>query len=286
MRLKVDSHQHFWKLSRGDYGWLKPDNHILFRDFQPDDLLPHLKDHQIDKTIVVQAAQTMEETEYLLKLYEQHDFIAGVVGWIEMDADDFKEHFTRFQKHKGFVGLRPMLHEIEDDLWILRPRVKENLSFLIEHDFPIDILIFPRHLPYILEILDEFPQLRAVIDHIAKPHITRRELEPWKSQMSKIATYEKIMCKLSGMITEADPEHWKEDDLKPYISHLIDIFGPRSVMFGSDWPVCLLAGSYKQVHDALVNNLPKHLTEEEIRFIFGGNAFRFYNIEETVSSNA
>lgn len=286
MSMKVDSHQHFWKLSRGDYGWLKPDNHLLYRDFQPDDLVHHLIDHQINKTIVVQAAPTIEETEYLLELYEKHDFIAGVVGWIEMDADDFKEHFIRLKKHKGFVGVRPMIHDIKDDTWILRPKVKENLKVLVDHDFPIDILIFPRHLPYILEVLDEFPQLRAVIDHIAKPYIRKGELEPWKTQMSKVATYEKVMCKLSGMITEADHEQWKEEDLRPYISHIVDVFGPDSVMFGSDWPVCTLAGSYSQVHDALANNLPVNLSNEEMASIFGGNALKFYNIEESIISKA
>ncbi|NEU30199.1 amidohydrolase family protein [bacterium LRH843] len=277
--MKIDSHQHFWKLSRGDYGWLKPEMEVLYRDYFPEDLIPHLQEHEISKTIVVQAAPTMEETEFLLDLYEKTDFIAGVVGWIDLESDEFSKHYRRFRQHKGFVGLRPMLHDISDDRWILRPKVMEHLKLLVEEDFPLDILIFPRHLPHILELLDELPGLRAVIDHCAKPYIAKGELEPWKSEIDKVAKYKNVRCKLSGLITEAEHNKWTVEDLKPYVSHVVNTFGPESVMYGSDWPVCLLSGTYSQVHNALVETLPKELSQEEIEKIFGGNTREFYKLK-------
>jgi len=276
--MKIDSHQHYWKLSRGDYGWLEPHMEKIYRDFTPEDLQPHLEKFQIDKTIVVQAAPTMEETEYLLDLYTKYESIAGVVGWIDMDSDHFKEHFSRFRENEGFVGIRPMLHDIEDDRWILRPKVMKNLEVLIEEDFPIDILIRPRHLPHILEMFVQLPELRAVIDHIAKPLIAKGIQEPWNEQMRQIAGYEKVMCKLSGMVTEADHDNWKVEDLIPYVTHVVEIFGTDKVMYGSDWPVCLFAGSYSEVHNALTEALPQNLTKDQIAAIFGDNAKRFYKL--------
>jgi L-fuconolactonase len=278
--VRVDAHQHFWKVERGDYGWLTPSLKPLYKDFLPDDLQPHLQKYRIDRTIVVQAAPTTEETDFLLQLYREHERIAGVVGWLDLESPDFHEIFLRYREREGFIGIRPMLQDLEDDRWILRPTVLKNIEILVQEDFPIDILIKPRHLPSIIELLRLFPTLRAVIDHMAKPYIAAQILDPWREQMREVASFPQVMCKLSGMITEADPSSWKREDLKPYIHHVIEVFGTDRIMFGSDWPVCLLAGSYDDVYQALVENLPIDFSDEDRTKLFGHNALSFYQIRE------
>jgi L-fuconolactonase len=276
--LKIDAHQHFWLVERCDYSWLTPERGILYRDYLPHDLTPLLQENQIDYTVVVQAAPTIAETEYLLDLYEKNESIAGVVGWIDLASVDFKVNFKRLLEHPGFVGLRPMLQDLKDDRWILQPQVKENIHLLLEADFPLDILIYPRHLSHILELLDEFPTLRGVIDHCAKPQIKDKEWQPWADEMAKAAKYENIMCKLSGLITEADHQSWKLEEIASYIQHVIQVFGTDRVMFGSDWPVCLLAGDYGDVYQTLLASLPKEFDETAHQNILGQNAVNFYKL--------
>lgn len=278
--MRVDAHQHFWKISRGDYGWLTPELDRLYRDFLPGDLQPLLEAHRIDQTILVQAAPTREETDFLLQLYEETPFVAGVVGWLDLESPDFPAVFDQYLQHPGFAGIRPMLQDLQDDRWILQPQVLKNLELLVRLDFPIDILVYPRHLPHIIELLKHFPSLRAVIDHAAKPAIADRTMEPWKQNMAEIAAYRNVMCKLSGLITEADHQNWKLEHLIPYVEHVVEVFGADSIMYGSDWPVCLLAGSYRQAYTAIDQALPARLTEEERSAIFGGNAVRFYKLED------
>lgn len=227
-------------------------------------------------SVVVQAAPTINETEYLLGLYDRYEMIAGVVGWLDLESSDFNREFERLNQHPGFVGIRPMLQDIQDDKWILRPQVLKNIEILVEEDFPIDLLVLPRHLSYIVDLLNRFPGLRAVVDHAAKPNIKDRIMEPWKEQLAEIAAFDHVMCKLSGLITEADHEHWTDEQLKPYVHHVTDVFGTDSVMFGSDWPVCRLAGSYQNVYKALNWALPNSLTSEDLKDVFGRNAARFY----------
>lgn len=236
--------------------------------------------------MLVQAAPTVAETEFLLELSKDYDFIAGVVGWLDLESPDFPKQFARFRRHRRFVGIRPMLQDLEDDRWILRPQVKRNIAILSQQDFPLDLLIYPRHLPHIEELLQEFPTLRAVVDHAAKPDIRGGVLEPWKSGIARIASFPKVMCKLSGLITEADHDNWTPDDLKPYVHHVIDVFGVDRVMFGSDWPVCLLAGSYRDVIEALTATLPEELSEDDRSKIFGKNAARFYQLGKQESEVA
>ncbi|MDQ0338324.1 L-fuconolactonase [Caldalkalibacillus uzonensis] len=276
--MRIDAHQHFWKLERGDYFWLTPELEEIYRDFLPQDLKSHLERCGIEKTIVVQATSTVEETEFLLSLYAETDFIAGVVGWLDLESETFPQDFDRYRQRQGFVGIRPMLQDLADDKWILRPQVVENISRLVENDFPIDLLIYPRHLPVIKALLQRFPRLRAVIDHLAKPNIAKQEMHPWQEHLAEIANYPNVMCKLSGMITEADHQKWAPDDLRPYVSHALEVFGVERVMFGSDWPVCLLAGQYEEVYQALAANLPASLSAKEADKIFGQNAMRFYKL--------
>ena len=276
--MRIDSHQHYWKLSRGDYGWLTPEMGLLYRDYLPGDLEPTLARHTIDKTILVQAAPTVAETDFMLSLAAEHDSIGGVVGWLDVAAPDFPRLFEKYRQEPAFVGIRPMLHDLADDAWVIRPVVLENLGVLAEHDFPFDFLVRPQHLPHALHALERVPNLRAVIDHIAKPLIADRQFEPWGAQLREIARHENVYCKLSGMVTEADHANWTPADLKPYIDHTVESFGLERVMFGSDWPVCLLAARYDDVIGALEAVLAPDLDEASMAQVFGENAARFYGI--------
>ena len=274
----IDSHQHFWKLSRNDYKWLTEDLLELYRDFMPNDLYPILNEHQIDKTIVVQAAPTVEETLFLLTLFEKYDWIAGVVGWLDFSSVNFQQNFEVLLRHPGFVGVRPMLQDLHEDDWILRPDVLKNVELLVQHDVPLDLLIKPRHIPYILELLKLFPKLRVVVNHIAKPNIAEQQLDGWKEAIEKIAMYPNAMCKLSGLVTEATHQNWTLEEFQPFITHVVNVFGTERVMFGSDWPVCNLSGTYNDVLMILMENLPAKLLGKDLEMIFGENAKRFYKL--------
>lgn len=277
--MRIDSHQHYWKASRGDYHWMTPQVPVLCRDYLPSDLHSALARHGIEKTIVVQAAQTVAETDFLLDLAAADNSIAGVVGWLDMESPDFPRQFEHYRKCAKFIAIRPMLQDIPDDRWILRPSVLAALQIIAAADFPFEFLTYPRHLPFMLEALDAVPGLRAVIDHISKPEIRAGKLEPWKGLMTQAAQHKNLYCKLSGMITEADHDHWSANNLRPYVEHVVECFGPDRIMFGSDWPVCLLAGSYDQVIGALHEILASALDAEAERKLFGTNAARFYKID-------
>jgi L-fuconolactonase len=276
--MRIDSHQHFWKAARGDYHWMSPAVSVLCRDYLPEDLRPWLVKNRIDKTILVQAAQTRAETDFLLELAGAHDFIAGVIGWLDMDSPEFAAELEIYTKKPKFLGIRPMLQDLRDDDWILRPRVVEALKLIAERDMPFEFLTYTRHLPQVLKVLETVPHLRAVVDHVSKPEIKRRNLDPWRPLMSEVAKHPNIYCKLSGMITEADHKGWTADDLRPYVEHTLECFGGERVMYGSDWPVCVLAGSYDQVIGALQTILKPHLDQRREAGVFGGNAARFYKL--------
>ncbi|MEK3890081.1 amidohydrolase family protein [Bacillus sp. FSL K6-3431] len=276
--MRIDAHQHFWKLDEKLNDWPTPDLQAIYKDFLPEDLAVHLKAHHIDKTVLVQAAPLIAETEFLLDLATQYDFIGGVVGWLDMASEQFPVQFAKLTKHPKFIGIRPMLQGLKDDRWVLRPEVKRNIHILVENDFPIDLLIYPKHLPHIVELLKEFPTLRAVIDHCAKPNIENQEWESWADSIADVSVFESVMCKISGLVTEADHKAWKISDFKPYIQHLIKSFGTSRIMFGSDWPVCLLAAQYSEVMEIVESNLPKKMTVEDSKLLFGKNAQMFYRL--------
>jgi len=276
--MRIDGHQHFWRVERGDYHWMDASVPALCRDYLPNDLHPSLIKHAIDRTILVQAAQSIAETDFLLELAAENEFIGGVVGWLDMDSEDFPSQFARYRKKPKFIGLRPMLQDMKDDGWILRPRVLKSLRLVAEADFPFEFLTHTRHLPYVLKALEMVGPRRAVIDHISKPEIRLQKLEPWKTYIAQLARYPNLSCKLSGMITEADHQDWSLETLQPYIDHVVDCFGWDRVIFGSDWPVCLLAGSYDQVVQVLTDALGARMGETEERRLFGENAVRFYKL--------
>lgn len=277
--MRVDGHQHFWKADRGDYHWMGPAVPALCRDYLPSDLLPSLGKHKIDRTVLVQAAQTVAETDFLLDLADHHSFIAGVVGWLDLDSPDFSGQFERYRQNPKFIGLRPMLQDLSDDAWIVRPQVLRSLQIIADADFPFEFLTYTRHLPYVLQALEKLSALRAVIDHISKPEIRNHTLEPWKQLIAQTALHKNVYCKLSGMITEADHEHWTSEELRPYTDHVLDCFGWDRVIYGSDWPVCTLAGNYDQVVDGLMRALGPRMDAEAEKKLFGSNALRFYKLD-------
>ncbi|MEK4436134.1 amidohydrolase family protein [Paenibacillus sp. FSL K6-2862] len=276
--MRIDAHQHYWSMSRNDYGWINKELPILYRDFLPQDYEIHLEKHNIDGTIVVQAAPTIEESEYLLELANLSDSILGVVGWLDLFTPSHKEHFDRFRKHKKFVGFRIMLQEMVDVSRVLERPYLEALKYYATLDIPIDILVQENQLAVLNELLKEVPDLRGVINHIGKPRIKEHLFEPWEFLMGEIAKHPKIYCKISGMVTEADHDDWDVEHFKPYIEHILRLFGPERIMFGSDWPVCLLAASYDDVLGILNNTIPQSWVEENRSGLFGENARKFYKL--------
>lgn len=278
--MRIDAHQHFWKIARNDYGWITAEVPQLYRDFLPPDLEPHLTKHGIGQSILVQAAPTLEETEFILELSEKANFVAGVVGWLDLQDPLFKEQYKRFAKHPKYVGFRVMIQDMKDPNTVLSPAYLKALSYFAEQDVPVDLLVLAHQLPQVVELLKRVPGLRGVVDHLAKPSIASGMIEPWRSYMAEIAQYPSLYCKLSGMVTEADPSGWKREDFRAYIHEVLDLFGPERVMFGSDWPVCLLAATYDEVVDILREALQDRLPPEMTEAVFGANAARFYKLSE------
>lgn len=275
---RIDAHQHFWRISRGDYSWLSRDSFPqLYRDYEPEHLSPLLNSCGVDRTILVQAAESAAETDYLLGLASDTPFVAGVVGWVDFEAADASEQIARLAMHAKLVGLRPMLQNLPDDQWILRSSIRRAVDALILSGLRLDILIFPRHLPHILEFLGRHSELKAVIDHGAKPGIGRGEFEPWASWMRRLARETNVYCKLSGLLTEAGPLT-NDAALKPYVDVLLESFGPRRLMWGSDWPVLTLAGDYAGWIDQ-AHRLTAGLSSADRASVFGGTATQFYGLE-------
>jgi L-fuconolactonase len=276
----LDTHQHFWKTDRGDYHWMTPEVPILARDYLPNDLRPALRTAGVAQTIIVQAAQTVAETDFILQLAEETDFVTGVIGWFDLEDENFPQLFgEKREKHPKLLGVRPMLQDLADDDWVIRKKVITNLSYLADQQVVFEFLTYTRHLPAVLEVLEQVPQLHAVIDHISKPEIKAGRMEPWQELISKVASHQNVFCKLSGMITEADHGTWEPDHLRPYIEHVLESFGEDRVMFGSDWPVCLLAGSYAEAVNALRTVVSTRLSLEGLTKLFWRNGARFYGIQ-------
>lgn len=272
--MQIDSHQHFWQVSRGDYHWMSPDVAALYRDYGPDDLAPLLARHGIERTILVQAAQTVAETRFLLAIADATPFVAGVVGWAEFTDPDAPATIAELAEHPLLVGLRPMVQDIPDDDWLVRPDLAPAFRALVEHDLVFDALVFPRHLSRLLVVADRHPDCTIVVDHGAKPAIRERSLDPWRADMAAIAARPNTWCKLSGLVTEAGPD-WLPEDLRAYVDHLLAVFGPERLLWGSDWPVANLAGGYdpwREATTALLATLP----DAGRAAVLGGNAERVY----------
>ena len=276
---RIDAHQHFWRLERGDYDWLTRDLGVLYRDYSPEDLDPHLRGQGIEGTILVQAAATVAETRFLLQLADQHGFISGVVGWVDMEASDAPQVIESLSSHPKFKGIRPMLQDLPDPEWILRDSLGPALETLVARDLTFDALVRPVHLPHLHTFLKRHPRLRVVVDHGAKPNIAQGSAEglaSWSESMRAIASDTSACCKLSGLLTEAAPNS-KAAQLQPYVDVLIEAFGPRRLMWGSDWPVLNLAGSYPGWY-AMTRQLIAGLEAHEQEWILGRTACGFYGL--------
>ncbi|ANA78876.1 amidohydrolase [Paenibacillus glucanolyticus] len=280
MFMRVDAHQHYWLIERGDYGWIKPDIPELYRNFLPSDLKPHLDLHRFDGSITVQAAPTMEETDYLLSLADHDSSILGVVGWIDLFDPEHRQHYERFRKHPKFIGFRIMIQDMPDAQVILEPSYIEAFSGYAKEEVPIDLLVLSHQLEPLLKLIQQVPSIRGVVDHLGKPPIRSGRIEPWESLLKQIAGFPSIYCKLSGMVTEAEHRRWSQEDFNKYVHKVTAMFGPERVMFGSDWPVCLLSAEYGQVVDVLAEALPKSWGEAEYARLFGLNAKAFYKLKD------
>jgi L-fuconolactonase len=275
--MQIDAHQHFWRPARGDYGWLTPDAHpAICRDFLPADLAPLLRDASVERTVLVQAAPTAAETDFLLDLAAETPSVAGVVGWVDLEAPDAAASIARLAARPKLVGLRPMLQDLADDAWILRPSLAPALDAIERAGLRFDALVKPRHLPHLMRLAAGRPGLRVVIDHGAKPDIAGGELEHWAAAMRALAADTAACCKLSGLVTEARAD-WSPPDLRPYVEVLLAAFGPGRLMWGSDWPVVNEAGGYAAWRSTALA-LTEACSPGDRDLIFGGVAQRFYGL--------
>jgi len=272
---RIDSHQHFWRLDRGDYGWLSPALEPIYRDYLPADLEPQLARASIGSTVLVQAAPTVAETRYLLELAQSHAFIAGVVGWVDFDRPDAPETIDALARDAKLVGLRPMIQDIPDPLWMLSPELGPAFDAMIDHDLVFDALVQPRHLDPLLELAAQYPELRMVVDHGAKPPLRSGDLAEWKAGIASIAASTHAVCKVSGLVTEAGSAN--PAVLAECVDHLVSVFGPMRLMWGSDWPVCELVCSYEEWHQAS-EMLLVTLAAPEREQIYSGTARETYGI--------
>lgn len=279
--MKIDAHQHFWQPARGDYGWMPKDNDILNRAYAPEHLAPHLTNLGIEGTVLVQAAPSVEETEYMLGLADATPFVKGVVGWINFEDPDQLWHLQRLAEHPKFVGVRPMIQDIPDVHWMLRDDIQWAFPALIDLDLTFDALGFPQHIPNFLALMKRYPDLRVVYDHCLKPQIRDQQngldaFSVWADGIMSLASETAGFCKLSGLVTETS-EGWGLDHIQPFADHVLNAFGSDRVMWGSDWPVCRLKADYENWH-SLAIDLTHPLGEDEQASIFGGSAARFYRL--------
>ena len=280
--MRIDAHQHFWKFDPVRDSWITDDMAVIQKDFLPGDLQTVLKKNNFNGSVVVQSDQSENENEFQLKNAEANDFIKGVVGWVDLQAGNVEEklaHYSSFKKMKGF---RHVLQGETDRSLMLKPEFMNGISKLERFGFTYDILIYTDQLKYLPEFVGAFVEQRFVIDHLAKPVIKDREINEWKKEIQKIARFENVYCKISGMVTEANWKNpiaigWKQDDFIPYIDVVIEAFGPHRIMYGSDWPVCLVAASYEEVLN-IVEEYFSSFSETEKQLFFGGNAVRFYSL--------
>ncbi len=273
----IDSHQHFWKYNIENYAWISDDMKVIQRDFMPSDLLPILQQNNIDGCVSVQVDQTEEETDFLLELSDNHSFIKGIVGWIDLRADNIYErleHYSQFKKLKGF---RHIVQGESDTEFMLRPKFKNGIAELGMYDFTYDILIYHHQLEQAIQFVKFFPNQKFVINHIAKPDIKSGEYTLWQTNIKKLALHQNVFCKVSGMVTEAEWDDWKPSDFKIYLDTVVKAFGTDRLMYGSDFPVCTLAATYEAQLN-IVSEYFSSFTTLEKKKIMGDNASKFYNI--------
>jgi L-fucono-1,5-lactonase len=276
--MRIDSHQHFWRYELAAYPWIGERMGVLKRDYLPGDLEPLLRASGFDGTVVVQAQQATAETDWLLALAEDNAFIRGVVGWVDLRAANVDEALERYAARPKLVGVRHIVHDEPDDDFLLRPDFRRGVGRLRAYGLVYDLLLFPKHLPRAVELVNELPEQPFVLDHIAKPFIRDGLVSPWREEIQKLASFPNVSCKLSGMVTEARWSEWQPADMQPYLDIVLEAFGPSRLMIGSDWPVCLLAGNYARTMGVVVD-WANRLSSAERDAVLGGNAARVYGLD-------
>ena len=272
--MRLDAHQHFWSYDAAQYPWIPPGS-PLHRSWLPDDLAALQQPLGFDGSIAVQARQVVEESDWLLGLADKQANVKGVVGWVDLRSDRVEADLERLARHPKFVGVRHVVQEEPDDAFMLGQDFQRGISKLAAYGLTYDILIYPKQLAAALRLAENFPEQPFVLDHIAKPFIKAGLIEPWAMQLRQLAKLPNVHCKVSGMLTEADHQAWRAEQFRPYLDTVFEAFGPARLMYGSDWPVCLFAGSYEQAY-RLVDDYARGLTDQQRVGLFGGNAAAFY----------
>jgi len=275
--LRIDSHQHFWNYNHIEHSWMTDEMYLIKKNFLPVDLKPLLELNNIDGTVLVQVTQSEEETLTLLKVAETNDFVKGIVGWVDLRDNNIRRKLERYKKYPKLKGFRHVL-QMEEPGFMLQSDFLNGISVLREFDFTYDILIYPKHLEAAVRFVKKFPEQRFVVDHLAKPNIKDKKLSEWETGIRLLASYPNVCCKISGMVTEAAWNDWKKDDFITYIDVIINAFGINRVMFGSDWPMCLVAASYGDVLK-IVTDYFSSFSADEQKLFFGSNAINFYQLQ-------
>lgn len=275
--MKLDAHQHFWNYNIRDYGWIGEEMNAIQRSFLPEDLEPILTDSGVSGCVAVQARQSLEETNWLLELADKHDFIKGVVGWVDLCSEEASSQLEKFAANPWLKGVRHVIQDEPDVKFVLREDFQQGIALLEQYNLAYDLLVSKEQLPYAVELVQKFPQQRFVIDHLAKPDIKAGVISPWQEAMEAMASCSNVYCKLSGMVTEADWNKWTQEDFTPYLDTVLRAFGSERVMYGSDWPVCTVAGTYSEVLNLLQTHV-QSLPEAEQQLILGDNCAAFYNL--------
>ena len=273
--MQIDSHQHFWRYSPVEHTWMSDEMTALNRDFLPKDLEPLLTGAGFQGSVAVQARQSLEETRWLLELADQNEFIHAVVGWVDLRSEDLPHQLETFARHPKLAGVRHVVQDEPEDEFMLGREFRRGISQLRDFNLTYDLLLFPKHLPAAVKLVEKFPEQLFVLDHIAKPNIAERLLSPWREEIQALADFPNVYCKLSGMITEAKWKQWQPEDFYPYLDVVFEAFGADRLMIGSDWPVCTLAGSYGSTTQIVIDYLRQFPAEAQAG-VLGGNCARFY----------
>ena len=281
--MRIDSHQHFWRYDAANYGWIDDSMTTLRRDFLPDDARQEMNRARIDACVAVQARQTLDETDWLLGLADAHPFIAGVVGWVDLEADDVAAQLERVAEHPKLIGVRHIVQSEPDDHFMLRSAFCRGVSMLGDFNLTYDILGYPRHLPVAAELVSRYPRQRFVLDHLGKPDIRSGDVREWERSLRHLAALPNVVCKLSGLVTEADWAQWTPDRIYPFLDVAFDCFGAGRLLVGSDWPVCTVAADYSATIDLIDGYLAGH-TAATREAVMGGNAVQFWNLRQRSST--
>ena len=276
--MRIDAHQHFWNYSAAEYPWIGSGLERLARDYLPSDLEPLLAADQIDGSVAVQARQSVEESLWLLALAKAHPLVKGVVGWVDLRSDRVGDDLHALAANPTFVGVRHVVQDEPDPRFVLGSDFGRGVRQLHQHGLTYDLLLYPNQLPAAIELVGLLPEQPFVVDHLAKPRIVAGEIDSWERDIRAIARHDNVCCKVSGMVTEAVRRGWKRDDFTPYLDVVLEAFGPERLMFGSDWPVCLLAGEYAEVA-AIPRDYFSRLSATEQRMIWGDTAAEFYGLK-------